>query len=252
YCANVCLKINVKIGGTNVILTPQDLPFFAELPTMVMGMDVAHPAPGDTTRPSIASVVGSVDKMGSSFTAAVRVQQARGETITDVGDMAKQVLRNFYQANRGVPPQRILIYRDGVSEGQFRITLNAEASWEVSHPTPDVAGHRARRLALASIRKACQELDAKYAPTITWIVAQKRHHTRFFPLQGGADKSGNCLPGTVVETGIVHPTEYDFYHFSWQILSHAGLQGTSRPTHYYVLHDENKLGADALQQMTYK
>lgn len=33
------------------------------------------------------------------------------------------------------------------------------------------------------------------------------------------DKSGNCFPGTVVETGICHPMEWDFY-----LMSHGGLQ----------------------------
>ena len=32
----------------------------------------------------------------------------------------------------------------------------------------------------------------------------------------------------------------------------AALQGTSRPTKYHVLVDENKFGADALQGLTYK
>jgi hypothetical protein len=32
----------------------------------------------------------------------------------------------------------------------------------------------------------------------------------------------------------------------------AAAQGTSRPTKYHVLVDENKFGADALQGLTYK
>lgn len=32
--------------------------------------------------------------------------------------------------------------------------------------------------------------------------------------------------------------------------AHGGLQGTTRPTHYYVVYDENKFGADNLQGLT--
>lgn len=39
----------------------------------------------------------------------------------------------------------------------------------------------------------------------------------------------------------------DFY-----IASHPGLQGTSKPTHYHVLHDENHFTADTLQVFTYR
>lgn len=49
-----------------------------------------------------------------------------------------------------------------------------------------------------------------------------------------------------MDTEVTHPTEYDFY-----LLSHAGLQGTSRPTHYRVLMDENNIGPDDLQSLTY-
>ena len=42
-------------------------------------------------------------------------------------------------------------------------------------------------------------------------------------------KNGNALAGTVVDQGINHPTEGDFY-----LLSHEGIQGTSRPCHYQV------------------
>ncbi|RUS34072.1 Piwi domain-containing protein [Jimgerdemannia flammicorona] len=34
--------------------------------------------------------------------------------------------------------------------------------------------------------------------------------------------------------------------------SHAGIQGTSRPTHYQVLHDEYDLEADELQNLCYR
>ena len=60
-------------------------------------------------------------------------------------------------------------------------------------------------------------------------------------------KSGNIPAGTAVDVGITHPTEFDFY-----LCSHQGIQGTSRPTHYHVLWDDNRFEADELQQLTYQ
>ncbi|XP_023157555.1 protein argonaute MEL1 [Zea mays] len=100
-----------------------------------------------------------------------------------------------------------------------------------------------------AIRKACASLEDGYLPPVTFVVIQKRHHTRLFPRVHGrrdvTDRSGNILPGTVVDTEICHPREFDFY-----LCSHAGIQGTSRPIHYHVLYDENRFSADGLQILT--
>ncbi|XP_063944952.1 protein argonaute 10-like [Daucus carota subsp. sativus] len=102
---------------------------------------------------------------------------------------------------------------------------------------------------LDAIRKACTSLEPNYQPPVTFVVVQKRHHTRLFANNNRdhnlVDRSGNILPGTVVDSKICHPTEFDFY-----LYGHAGIQGTSRPTHYHVLWDENKFSADGLQSLT--
>lgn len=47
--------------------------------------------------------------------------------------------------------------------------------------------------------KACASLEEGYLPPVTFVVVQKRHHTRLFPEVHGrrdmTDKSGNILPG---------------------------------------------------------
>ena len=82
------------------------------------------------------------------------------------------------------------------------------------------------------------------------IIANKRHHIRLFPRDGdmnSGDRNGNPLPGTLVERDVTHPYEYDFY-----LNSHSAIQGTARPTHYYVILDEAKVPVDKLQKMIYQ
>ena len=123
---------------------------------------------------------------------------------------------------------KILFYRDGVSEGQFLQVLQHE---------------------LTAIREACIKLEPDYKPGITFIVVQKRHHTRLFCAESKeqSGRSGNIPAGTTVDIGITHPTEFDFY-----LCSHQGIQGTSRPSHYHVLWDDNRFDADELQQLTFQ
>ncbi|CAK9204737.1 unnamed protein product [Sphagnum troendelagicum] len=244
YLANVALKINVKVGGRNTVLVDalsRRIPLVSDIPTIIFGADVTHPHPGEDTSPSIAAVVASQDwPEVTKYAGLVCAQAHRQELIQDLfetwvdpvkgvctGGMIRELLISFRRAT-GQKPLRIIFYRDGVSEGQFYQVLLYE---------------------LDAIRKACASLEPDYQPPVTFVVVQKRHHTRLFACNHNdnrsTDRSGNILPGTVVDTKICHPTEFDFY-----LCSHAGIQGTSRPAHYHVLWDENKFTADGLQSLT--
>ncbi|KAI8037346.1 hypothetical protein M5D96_010097 [Drosophila gunungcola] len=226
--SNLCLKINVKLGGINSILVPSIRPKVFNEPVIFLGADVTHPPAGDNKKPSIAAVVGSMDAHPSRYAATVRVQQHRQEIIQELSSMVRELLIMFYKSTGGYKPHRIILYRDGVSEGQF----------------PHVLQHE-----LTAIREACIKLEPEYRPGITFIVVQKRHHTRLFCAEKKeqSGKSGNIPAGTTVDVGITHPTEFDFY-----LCSHQGIQGTSRPSHYHVLWDDNHFDSDELQCLTYQ
>ncbi|CAB5388446.1 unnamed protein product [Rhizophagus irregularis] len=210
YCANVCLKMNVKLGGENSFLIPEHIQFVEDEPTILMGADITKLSPGDSNGPSYAALCGSVNTKAFAlrYATSIRVQTGSTEIITDLANMVKELLKTFYQTC-GRKPKKILFYRNGVSESQFIKVLECE---------------------LTAIKEACQNLEANYKPTITFVVVQKRHHTRFFPIQG-ADRTGNCFPGTVVDMNITHPFEFDFY-----LLSHAGLHGTLQMLCYNLCH----------------
>ncbi|CAO2822761.1 unnamed protein product [Amaranthus hypochondriacus] len=244
YLANVSLKINVKTGGRNTVLLDAlslRIPMVSDIPTIIFGADVTHPESGEDTSPSIAAVVASQDwPEVTKYAGMVSAQAHRQEIIQDLfktwqdpqqgtvnGGMIRELLLSFKKAT-GQKPLRIIFYRDGVSDGQFYHVLLYE---------------------LDAIRKACASLEPGYQPTVTFVVVQKRNHTRLFPNnhndKRSMDKSGNILPGTVVDSKICHPTDFDFY-----LCSHAGIQGTSRPAHYHVLWDENNFSADEIQSLT--
>ena len=109
--SNLCLKINVKLGGVNSILVPSIRPKVFNEPVIFLGADVTHPPVGDNRKPSIAAVVGSQDAHPSRldlfknlnngfvfikdfrndyicrYAATVRVQQHRQEIIQDLSAM---------------------------------------------------------------------------------------------------------------------------------------------------------------------
>ncbi|WJX44066.1 argonaute 5 [Trifolium repens] len=241
YLENLSLKINVKVGGRNTVLNDafeRRIPLVTDKPTIIFGADVTHPQPGEDSSPSIAAVVASMDwPWVTKYRGVFSAQSHREEIIQDLyktvehpqkgilhTGMIRELIISFYKST-GRKPERIIFYRDGVSEGQFNQVLLYE---------------------MDAIRKACVSIENGYLPPVTFVVVQKRHHTRLFPVKKEeTDRSGNIMPGTVVDTSICHPREFDFY-----LNSHAGIQGTSRPAHYHVLFDENRFTADQLQSLT--
>ncbi|KAJ3061953.1 eukaryotic translation initiation factor 2C, 2, partial [Podochytrium sp. JEL0797] len=223
---NFALKINAKCGGSNTIVEPgQFLGKMGDgLPTMVMGADVTHPPAGKFGGASIAAVVASMDDKFVDFRAVESAQAPKVEIIGSLQSMAVELFTQFAVRNKAIP-KRVLFFRDGVSDGQFQEVSLQEVN---------------------ALKKALHQVGAGDCK-LTFVIVSKRHAHRFFvtnPSDG--DKNGNVRAGTVIDSGVTHPAEFDFY-----LYSHAGIQGTSRPTHYQVLLDETMFGADELQEICF-
>ncbi|GAA5867311.1 hypothetical protein JCM3774_003541 [Rhodotorula dairenensis] len=231
YAGNVLLKVNAKLQGINSTVDLAGVPRFAAGKTMLLGADVTHPtgfgapAAGEEVGSSIAAVVGGSEPTNMRYSAQVREQLGRKEFITDLAAMAETLIRGFIAANRGNKPETIIMFRDGVSEGQWAPVAHAEVS---------------------ALKAAFRAIDAAWKPKLTYIVCMKRHNIRLFCTNPqDADRTGNLPPGVVVDQTITHPYVFDFF-----LQAHAGLKGTARPTRYVVLLDENAYKSDELQKMT--
>lgn len=216
--ANIALKVNSKLLGVNQSLDMSRLGIIAEGKTMVVGIDVTHPSPGSlSSAPSVAAVVASTDRTLSQFPCELSIQESRKEMVTDLSAMFKSRLDVWMVRNKTLP-ENILVYRDGVSEGQYQVLKDSE---------------------IPSLRAACDKayppnLKKLGFPKISVIVVGKRHHTRFYATkEDEADRSGNTLNGTVVDRGVTSMWNWDFF-----LQAHTCLQGTARPAHYYVILDE--------------
>lgn len=178
-----------------------------------------------------------MDLEGTRYAAICGMNGFRNEIIhaRNMNKFVKSLLRSFRQET-GQIPVRILYFRDGVSENQYSAVISHE---------------------LADIYQACAELQQDYCPKVTVTIVAKRHHTRFFPLDSVAkDRNANATPGVIVERDATHPSEYDFCMlFSLAqvlilvLVSHCALQGTAKPVHYHVIHDDNRIPVDAFQAL---
>ncbi|KAI5462319.1 Piwi domain-containing protein [Mariannaea sp. PMI_226] len=230
YHSNVCMKVNAKLGGaTSCVKPPWNSPntYFPESrPTMIIGVDVSHGAPGGNT-PSTAAMTMSVDRDATRYAAMVETNGYRVEMLTpsNIRMMFGQLSGYWRKGHNGAVPAHIIYMRDGVGEGQFAYVLDQEIS---------------------EIKEFLKgKIPPNQMPKFTVIVATKRHHIRFFPQKG--DRNGNPLPGTLVEKEVTHPFMWDFY-----LNSHVAIQGTARPVHYHVILDEMNVPVNDFQKMIYQ
>ncbi|XP_039756127.1 piwi-like protein Ago3 [Pararge aegeria] len=211
----ILLQINCKLGGT---LWNISIPFKF---TMVIGIDSYHEA--NLKKQSVFAFVASYNQALTTWFSKA-VFQERGQ---EIGDCCKfcvvDALQHYLRVN-GRLPDRIIIYRDGVGDGQLKLIQDYE-------------------IPQMQISISC--FDDNYKPSITYIVVQKRINTRIFLKQG--KEFANPDPGTVVDNLITRRDWYDFL-----IVSQKVNQGTVTPTHYVVIHDDSGMTPDQCQRLTYK
>lgn len=126
---------------------------------------------------SVVGVAASHDANAFSYNVSWRLQGPRVEIIQDFRAIVLEHLK-FYQKKNGFLPDKILYYRDGVSEGQFQQVMANEKM---------------------AMTQACADIEPDYQKRVklTIIVVQKRHHTRFFPGAtdiGKGDRRNNNVP----------------------------------------------------------
>ncbi|KAF4992825.1 hypothetical protein FDECE_13611 [Fusarium decemcellulare] len=218
YFANVALKWNLKAGGVNHKLR-NEFGIIKEGKTMVVGYDVTHPTNMPTGKsddiPSLVGLVATIDRDMGQWPAVSWEQSSKQEMLDEtLTEAFKSRIELWQKHNKAQLPENIVIFRDGVSEGQFAQVLQKE---------------------LPRIRIAC---NAKYPnnrpPKLTLVVSVKRHQTRFYPTtEENLPSNRNIQNGTVVDRGVTQARFWDFF-----LTAHASIKGTARPAHYTVLLDE--------------
>ncbi|XP_068099765.1 piwi-like protein 1 [Hyperolius riggenbachi] len=211
----IALQMNCKMGGE---LWSVEIPL-KEL--MIVGVDCYH----DTLagKRSIAGFVASLNQGMTRWFSRCVFQDPKQEIVDGLKICMQAALKAWYSCNNSLP-SRIMIYRDGVGDGQ----LNTLVKYEI-----------------AQLIDCINAAGKDYSPKLTVIVVKKRISTRFFASMGG--RLQNPPPGTIIDVEVTRPEWYDFF-----IVSQSVRQGTVSPTHYNVVYDTGALKPDYMQRLTYK
>ncbi|XP_029662473.1 piwi-like protein Ago3 [Formica exsecta] len=216
----IALQINCKLGGA---LWTVNMPLKN---CMVCGIDVYHAGVGGGAKRSVAGFVASLDTQLTKWHSRICMQASKQELV-DMLQVCLTSAINAYQKHNGCNPERIIIYRDGVGDGD----LDYVEKYEVKQ-----------------LMMTFNRIAPNYKPQLSVIIVQKRINTRLFIKDRGNPQGlDNPVAGTVVDSFITRRNYYDFF-----LVPQSVRQGTVTPTHYIVIHDSSNLETDHMQRLTYK
>lgn len=215
----IILQMNCKMGGT---LWRIKIP----LPkTMICGIDTHH----ETGHKGV-TVGGFVASLNPEFTrwfSKPTIQQKREELVNGLTASMESALMKFKVFNKYLP-DTVIVYRDGVGDGQLNFVRGYE---------------------LQQFKDAFKRVSPDYSPKLTFVVVQKRINSKFFKMvdSNTGAMATNPPPGAILDHTITDRFLYDFY-----LVSQHVNQGTTTPSHYIVLHDDNNFEPDIVQRLTYR
>ncbi|XP_029162775.1 piwi-like protein Ago3 [Nylanderia fulva] len=215
----IALQMNCKLGGA---LWTLHLPMKH---CMVCGIDVYHAGVGGGAKKSVAGFVASLDSQLTTWHSRVCMQASKQELV----DMLQVCLASAiaaYHKHNNCNPDRIIIYRDGVGDGD----LDYVEKYEVKQ-----------------LMMTFNRIAPNYKPQLSVVIVQKRINTRLFIRDRGNRNLENPAAGTVVDSFITRRNYCDFF-----LVPQSVRQGTVTPTHYIILHDTTNMEVDHMQRLTYK
>ncbi|XP_020957712.1 piwi-like protein 4 isoform X1 [Sus scrofa] len=211
----IALQMACKLGGE---LWALEIPLKA---LMVVGIAVCKDAFSQGT--VVVGFVASTNPRITRWFSRCILQRSTADIADCLKVFMTGALNRWYKHNHGLPA-RIIVYRDGVGDGQLKTLIDYEV--------PQL---------LASVTDA----SSNTSPRLSVIVVRRRCTPRFLTESGRTLE--NPPLGTVVDLEATRPEWYDFY-----LISQVARQGTVNPTYYNVIYDDNGLKPDHMQRLTFK
>jgi hypothetical protein len=297
-CSNIAIKVNTKLfskitkaraWNIKVGNVEGGIPWLNEVPTMVMGLSLTR-AGGAVSKTVVTGSV-SLDSKDSAATIQiaqdVRIQSSTSVvTRENMYNMTKvsdriillllcennsthqwhcQALAIQYMLHNKVMPKRVVVYRNGSSEGNFTQVLETEVA-ALRKAFSDLRGHCANQVGrqepCRNVR-VCQGNGCTWCtPIITYIVALSQHNIRIVPAAPTEGRRGNLLnvpSGTCVDHTITPYVDGENFAVKWPdhvdqsggeiqifeqrnstgfdflLTAQGGLKGTSKPIFYRVV-----------------
>lgn len=199
---------------------------------------------GRESKTVVAATVALVDESGSCMSNGFKVDVQSNPDVVETQVMRSvfMVLTLLLVEHTKKFPKKVLLFRDGSSEGNFPALLENE-----------VPGARQGLLDAWETWHDESSATVFAPPKLTYVVCVNQHNVQIVPSGGnGVGRSVKNVPsGTCVNDVIVAFSNVDIGN-DFLLTAQGGLKGTSKPVYYRVLiKEDDVLTRDVLQAVVY-
>ncbi|KAI6227669.1 hypothetical protein M3Y99_01228700 [Aphelenchoides fujianensis] len=225
---NIVCKTNVKLGGLNYEVVSGDEAVGKHDLVLGLALNVAGGGGADeNSPPSILGFAANDTKNCGAFVGDYVFQPAAlNGHLSSMDQAGARVFKRYLAARDGRPPRRVVVYRNGCSEGQFAQVVSNE---------------------VPLFRRLIDEHFGGHSQLVL-LVVNKVHSVRLMPAEPDPRAPAarqNLRPGVVVDRQIVDPAWPEFF-----LNAHNTLLGTAKVPRYSVLANDAGVGMDELQRLT--
>lgn len=215
----VIIQINAKIGGVPWSLN--GLPY-SDVPTMVVGIDIFQKKGSF----NVLGVCATTDRTFSKYVSAPKIFSNLSDITAALQASVREAISAF-KAENSIAPQRIIVFRDGVSDSQILGVLNMEVK---------------------AFKQAFEALQSEgvvtQTPTLLYTVVSKRVDARFYAT---GSQCTNPPLGTCIDSVITKANAYDFY-----LMPARATQGAMTPTYFNVVYDDTGRPCHEIEHLAYR
>eukprot|EP00755_Sulcionema_specki_P007179 Sspe_Gene.37518::Locus_18108_Transcript_1_1_Confidence_1.000_Length_2428::g.37518::m.37518/K11593/ELF2C, AGO; eukaryotic translation initiation factor 2C len=189
------------------------------LPNTMVGGVAFHSAGSQMERKEkkqVASICCTVDPDLSRFCCEREQTKSQHDWATDVSRPFTRLLKKYTKLNGGAPLKRVVLFRQGGSEGEIPHIMDTE---------------------VANIREAIQKATGSATTELVFILVLRQSHLRMRVPQ----TMDNAPWGTVLDRYVVAPTGIEFF-----LLSHSCNLGSATGVQYKVLCNDSKMSSEEL------
>ncbi|EAR94948.1 piwi-like Twi9p protein (macronuclear) [Tetrahymena thermophila SB210] len=216
--SKIALQIASKLGRR---IWQVETPRGIDKNTMIIGIETSMKK---VKQQQVVGVVASIDKDFTKYFSDVEIRKDNDTTLPTLSKIVTKAIQAYVKNTKSVPAE-VIVYRQGLGEGQIQQSFNLE---------------------IKAIQNGFSNFKNDFNPHLAFFQVNRKIGQKFYQSpQGDKVEVSNPASGTIVASQVVQ-NNFEFFMAAQHCNS-----GVCTPTKYTCLYNNTNLKEDQIWQLTY-